>query len=128
MPPARVAEVAASKPFGTDAPEATFSLAQLRDAAPVPALHHDAPVVQLGVGVGAASQPSDRGIRVARAAAAARTPVAAVRIPAAEVEGGSFMTGSAGGQPALPGMEQLVERVRQRTAARMSRASALTPA
>jgi len=46
-----------------------------------------------------------------------RAPVAEVRIPLTETEGTA-----APAQRALPGMDQLVERVRQRTAARISRA------
>lgn len=110
-------------PFATDAPESTFSMAQLRvvettepadEPAPVPRVH--------------AAPPSFREIRSGRAAAASRAPVAAVRIPIEELEAGTLVADAARharvASPvatALPGMDQLVERVRQRTAARLSR-------
>lgn len=118
-------------PFAADAPEATFSLAQLRQApvaAPAP-VDRVAPVQQVR-----STPPSFREIRSGRAAASSRAPVAEVRIPLAELDDPSLfrpstVDGATGGvQHALPGMDQLVERVRQRTAARLSRASAITNA
>jgi hypothetical protein len=74
--------------------------------------------------------PSFREIRAA--AAASRAPIAEVRIPVAELEGQTLTMAVAHApahvvQAVLPGMDQLVERVRQRTAARISRVRA-TPA
>lgn len=105
--------VAARGPFGESAPEATFSLAQVRACdTPVPAPRAvTTPLVDIAQHVRTAP-PSFREIR---AAAATRAPAAQVRIPAAEVDAS---------QAPLPGMDQLVERVRQRTAARLSRSSA----
>ena len=116
------AAIAASAPFSADAPESTFSLAQVTEQAPpahprprrvaADVSAQDAPAFR-------SAPPSFREIRSGRAAAAARAPIAEVRIPLAEVEGVDAPI-----QAALPGMDQLVERVRQRTAARMSRSAA----
>jgi len=120
---------AAPTPFSADAPEATFSLVQLcAPAAPATGrapVDVDQPVRTM--------PPSFREIRAGqtsvRAAAATRVPVAEVRIPVSQLDADSlFEAAPAGGTVVLPGMEQLVERVRQRTAARLSRASALTSA
>lgn len=115
-----------TEPFSTDAPEATFSMAQLREvpAAPV-APGSEAPVVPVRRSV-----PSFREIRSGRAAAAGRAPEAQVRIPLAEVDAASLFSDATNHAPAaaaalLPCMDSLVERVRQRTAARLSRSSDL---
>lgn len=131
-PAAHVAALhAAPEPFATDAPEATFSMAQLRaEAAPArqPATSVDATMQPIRT-----SPPSFREIRAGRAAAASRAPVAEVRIPVSELEGGTLISDAArherpGMTPVLPGMDQLVERVRQRTAARLGRAGTFSPA
>ncbi|MCW2961868.1 MAG: hypothetical protein JWM25_1857 [Thermoleophilia bacterium] len=99
-------------PFSDASPEATFSLAQLRDQpASVPGIVQAQGELIQHVRT---TPPSFREIRSGRAAAAARMPVAEVRIAIADLDS----------QPALPGMEGLVERVRQRTAARLSHAAA----
>lgn len=121
--------VAASAPFTADAPEATFSMTQLREAHP--GVPEDEPtVVPMRVQGGRTAPPSFREIRSGRAAAASRAPVAQVQIPADELDGGTLLGDAAAHAPAataamLPGMDQLVERVRQRTAARLSRAGSL---
>jgi len=109
---------AARVPFAANAPEATFSIAQVRQAHPAPAPRADQRLELFEQPVARVLPPSFRDIRAGRAAAAMRQPaeVAAVIIPVAEVEA----------QPALiessvPGFEQLCERVRLRTAARLSR-------
>lgn len=114
---------AVATPFSATAPESTFSLTQVREAGGTPA----SPVGELPEQRLRSAPPSFREIRAGRAAAAARVPVAEVRIPIAELDGASMpMAAShAPSQAALPGMEQLVERVRQRTAARLSRSTAL---
>jgi hypothetical protein len=120
----------AHAPFPADAPEATFSMAQLRQGEQSsPAGAQLAPPARR---VGNAP-PSFREIRAGRVAAAARTPEAAVRIPVEELEAGTLVADASSHAPAatamvLPGMDQLVERVRQRTAARLSRAGASRPA
>lgn len=127
--PAASQATAAHAPFGASAPESTFSLTQVREvAAPRVAASRRERAVEQTV---RAAPPSFREIRSGRAAAASRAPVAEVRIPVTELDGGSFETVAmpAPAQVALPGMEQLVERVRQRTAARLSRSgAAFTPA
>ncbi|MCW2923315.1 MAG: hypothetical protein JWM98_719 [Thermoleophilia bacterium] len=113
---------AAVAPFAADAPESTFSLAQVAEAAPRSTLAAAATAFDGRIAQPAAARtapPSFREIRSGRAAAAARVPVAQVTIPLAEVEGDLAPL-----QASLPGMDQLVERVRQRTAARLSRAGA----
>jgi hypothetical protein len=117
---------AARAPFGETAPEATFSLAQVRE--PVPAAvprPARTPMADIAQRV-RTSPPSFREIRAA--AAASRAPMAQVTIPVAEVEGGTLTQlarrEAAAQQPqqgSLPGMDQLVERVRQRAAQRLSR-------
>ena len=119
-----VASVPLPAPFAADAPEATFSLTQVRPAAaepPQPLTLELAPELRQGVRT---APPSFREIRAGRAAAAARTPVAEVRIPIAELDHESLLDESAptAAMP-LPGMDGLVERVRRRTAARMQRAA-----
>ncbi len=117
------------EPFAADAPESTFSMAQLRssDAAAQP----DA-VVDIAAGPRRTTPPSFREIRAGRAAAAGRTPVAEVRIPLAEVEHGTLLSDAHAhapvASPAMPGMDQLVERVRRRTAARLGRSGSFSPA
>ena len=106
---------AARAPFTADAPESTFSLAQVLPTRSDPG--GLAPVADLRAPSVRTAPPSYRDIRAGRAAAAMRAPVAEVRIPLTETEGTA-----APAQRALPGMDQLVERVRQRTAARISRA------
>lgn len=116
------ADLAATAPFSTDAPESTFSMAQLREApAPMPASRSAVAVVPTR-----ASVPSFREIRAGRAAAAGRAPEAEVRIPLSELEAASLFSDATSHAPAataalLPCMDSLVERVRNRTAARLSR-------
>jgi hypothetical protein len=114
----------APAPFPADAPESTFTMSQLR-APEQPRLRAiDAPVVDTPAAT-RTSPPSLREIRSGRAVAASRAPVAQVRIPVHEHESGTLLSDAAAHAPAvnavaLAGMDQLVERVRQRTAARLS--------
>lgn len=120
-------EPAAVAPFSATAPESTFSLAQVRAVEPEPPAQDVAstPAPEVAARVRSVP-PSFKEIRAGRAAAASRTPVAQVRIPVAELDGSVMCL-----DPAEPpqvqvqplGMEALVERVRQRTAARLSRAA-----
>jgi hypothetical protein len=118
---------AARAPFAATAPEATFSLTQVREpdvSAVVPEVEPDAMIQQHRSG-----PPSFREIRSGRAAASTRAPIAEVRIPIAEIEAAATSTRElAPVQCVLPGIDQLVERVRQRTAARLSRAAAVSHA
>lgn len=121
--------IAASTPFAADAPEATFSMARLHEPS-VERVPTAAPSQPRAV---RSAPPSFREIRSGRAAAARREPVAEVTIPVAEVEAGTLLSDAASHAPAataamLPSMDQLVERVRQRTAARLSRAGSFSPA
>ena len=125
------ADVAAlAEPFAADAPESTFSMSQLREAeAVVPS----GDAVDIQARPRRTAPPSFREIRAGRAAAAGRTPVAEVRIPVAEVDAGTLLSDAAAHAPAvaaaaLPGMDQLVERVRRRTAARLGRDGSFSPA
>lgn len=127
-------QVAASAPtpFSADAPEATFTMARLRADEAARGHGHETvpmPVPELPV---RSAPPSFREIRSGRAAAASRAPVAEVRIPLEELEGGTLLAqaSSTPHEPAttLSGIDQLVERVRQRTAARLSRTGAFHPA
>ena len=130
-----------SQPFTEDAPEATFSLAQLQ----VPDGRGADPTASMQARPAQAAPPSFREIRagrasgrpvevrVAAAAAASRPVVAEVVVPVAEVEGGTLLQDAtthapAAAQAVLPGIDQLVERVRQRTAARLGRAGTFSPA
>jgi hypothetical protein len=115
-------------PFAADAPEATFSIAQVRDTVATPAPQPDvvAPAAPTPI---RSAPPSFREIRAGRAAAAGRAPVAELRIPVAEVESGTLLSDAAAHAPraaqcVLPGIDQLVERVRQRTAARLNHRNA----
>lgn len=118
-------------PFAADAPESTFSLSQLEVPAASTGLPASADVPRI-----ARTVPSYREIRAGRAtrvAAAARPAIAEVVVPVAEAEGDTLLHDSrqhatAASQAVLPGMDQLVERVRQRTAARLSRTGSLSPA
>jgi hypothetical protein len=118
---------AAATPFAATAPESTFSLAQVREVAaqPVPRPART-PMADIAQHV-RTPPPSFREIRAA--AAASRAPIAQVVIPAAEVEGETLMA-AAGPDPvqaaqlARPCLDQLAERVRARTAQRLSRLSA----
>jgi hypothetical protein len=125
-----LAEGHAREPFSTDAPEATFTMSQLRTPEPVAAVPQE--VESAAVRPIRTAPPSFREIRAGRAAAAGRAPVAEVRIPIGELEGGTLLTDAAQAQAApstmLPCMDSLVERVRQRTAARLNRAGAYSPA
>lgn len=110
-----VAAVAAPVPFASSDPEATFSLAQLREPAtarmPAPTV---APV--------ATPIPRFSDIRAGRAAAAAVTPIAQVRVQVDD-HGREVVRSAADGlecQPQLPGMDQMVQRVNRRVAERMS--------
>jgi len=120
MPAAATITPAAARhvvePFRADAPEATFSLAQLRPEPVTASASADRSVQHVERTPG--QPPSFREIRSGRAAAASRAPVAEVRIPVAELE---LQPQLAESQIVAPGMEQLVERVRRRTAARISR-------
>jgi hypothetical protein len=118
-------------PFSTDAPEATFTIAQLRT--PEPTVGAPQEVESSAVRPIRATPPSFREIRAGRAAAASRAPIAEVRIPLSELEGGTLMSDAERHEAAatsalLPCMDSLVERVRQRTAARLNRSSAFIPA
>lgn len=86
-------------PFSSDAPEQTFTASALRGAL-----------------------PSAREIRAARAAAATRPPVAEVVVPM-EAAGGMQLSLTSERTRAVGSdcIDQLVERVRRRTAARLSR-------
>ena len=111
-------------PFATDAPEATFTITQLRPQEPVARVPQE--VESTAVRPIRATPPSFREIRSGRAAAASRAPVAEVRIPLAEIDGGTLMADAASldsvDASMMPCMDSLVERVRQRTAARINRA------
>lgn len=123
LQPAAVATPAARVPFAANAPEATFSIAQVREVQhPAPAPRGDVPLELFEQPV-RMTPPSFRDIRAGRAAAAMRQPaeVAAVVIPVSEVEAQPTLSTE---PAAMPGFEQLCERVRLRTAARMSRAGA----
>jgi hypothetical protein len=129
--PAQVPVHQMPAPFATDAPEATFTIAQLR--APESAAIAPQEVESSAVRPIRATPPSFREIRAGRAAAASRTPVAEVRIPLSELDGGTLMSDAerheaAAATAMLPCMDSLVERVRQRTAARLNRAGAFIPA
>ncbi len=118
-------------PFSTDAPEATFTIAQLR--APEAASIAPQEVESSAVRPIRTSPPSFREIRAGRAAAASRAPIAEVRIPIGELEGGTLMSDAERHENAataamVPCMDSLVERVRQRTAARLNRAGAFVSA
>ena len=118
--PSRV-QPAARAPFGETAPESTFSLAQVREpAAAQPPVR--TPMADIAQRIRTAP-PSFREIR---AAAAGRAPVAQVTIPAVEVEHGTLsqLVATDGAHAAPTCMDDLVERVRQRTAQRLSRLSA----
>ncbi|MBC7460263.1 MAG: hypothetical protein H7287_02775 [Thermoleophilia bacterium] len=110
-------------PFAANAPEATFSIAQVREVRhPAPAPRSMAPLELFEQPV-RITPPSFRDIRAGRAAAAMRHPaeVTAVVIPVAEVDAQPVLVS----EPlTMPCFEQLCERVRQRTAARLSRANA----
>jgi hypothetical protein len=128
--PVPTADVAAATPFSADAPEATFSMSQLRVVeSSEHVIRAEAPAQ-----VTASSRPSFREIRAGRAAASSRAPVAEVRIPIDELESGTLVADAARHASTAPapapvpaGMDQLVERVRQRTAARMSRSGTFSP-
>lgn len=115
---------AAQAPFSETAPEQTFSLAQVREV-PTPPMPRPArtPMADIAQRVRTAP-PSFREIRAA--AAASRAPIAQVTIPAVEVETGTLtqLAQHEAAQHSIPCMEQLVERVRQRTAERLSRLGA----
>ncbi len=118
-------------PFATDAPEATFTIAQLR--APEPSATVPQEVESSAVRPIRTAPPSFREIRAGRAAAASRAPIAEVRIPLGELEGGTLMSDAqrhdvATATALVPCMDSLVERVRQRTAARLNRAGAFVSA
>jgi hypothetical protein len=116
---------AARAPFAETAPEATFSLTQVREpdaTAVVPPVHVDDVVQPLR-----STPPSYREIRSGRTAASSRAPIAEVRIPITQLDH-PVLAEEAPSQCVLPGIEQLVERVRLRTAARLSRAAAVSHA
>jgi hypothetical protein len=120
----------APAPFATDAPEATFTIAQLR--APESSAVAPQEVESTAVRPIRTTPPSFREIRAGRAAAASRAPIAEVRIPLGELENGTLLSDAASQDSVpsamLPCMDSLVERVRQRTAARLNRSSAFIPA
>ena len=107
---------ALTQPFSEATPEATFSMTALREPAAdqrVPAatpLDVTQPV--------RSSPPSFHEIRSGRAAAAARVPVAEARIPIAELDEVQTRMNFANTEGS--GLDELVERVRRRTAARLS--------
>lgn len=129
-PAAQVPGHAAPVPFSTDAPEATFTIAQLR--APESPAVAPQEVESVAVRPIRTTPPSFREIRAGRAAAASRAPIAEVRIPLGELDGGTLLADAArhedGMSALLPCMDSLVERVRQRTAARLNRAGSFIPA
>lgn len=115
-------------------------MAHLREAAPAPAevvdLDQAAPT-PMAARAQRVTPPSFREIRSGRAAAAARAPIAQVQVPVEELDAGTLLADARShvapqSTPpvamVLPGMEQLVERVRQRTAARLSRSGSFSPA
>lgn len=117
------ADGSGSMPFAADAPESTFSMSQLRVVELVEPVVDEAPVQPV-----ISALPSAREIRAGRAVASSRAPVAEVRIPIEELESGTLVADAArhargAESPLMPCMDQLVERVRQRTAARLSRGS-----
>ncbi len=121
------AAVESPVPFAADAPEATFTMAQLRAPTAAPVAPQE--IESTAVRPIRTSPPSFREIRAGRAAAASRAPVAEVRIPIGEIESGTLLSDAAHhvgpvGSPTLPCMDSLVERVRQRTAARLNRTGA----
>jgi hypothetical protein len=117
---------APTTPFAADAPESTFSMAAVRPSIEQPGAADDR-VVDLTSRPARAVPPSFRDIRAGRAVAAARVPVAEVRIPVDELQGGTLVEDARrfGSVESFStaNIDQLVERVRQRTAARLSRAS-----
>jgi hypothetical protein len=114
-------------PFSTDAPEATFTIAQLRAPETTNVIPQE--VESTAVRPIRTAPPSFREIRAGRAAAASRAPIAEVRIPLDELDGGTLLADAArhdeGAASMLPCMDSLVERVRQRTAARLNRAGSI---
>ncbi len=125
------AHVSGPVPFATDAPEATFTIAQLR-APEQPSAIPPQNVESTAVRPIRTAPPSFREIRAGRAAAASRAPIAEVRIPLGEIDGGTLLADAAqhgdGTSALLPCMDSLVERVRQRTAARLNRPNSFSPA
>lgn len=118
-----------SPPFAADAPEATFTMAQLR--APEPSGVVPQEVESASVRPIRSAPPSFREIRAGRAVAAGRAPVAEVRIPVGELEVGTLISDAAANEDAsalVPCLDSLVERVRQRTAARLGRSGVYSPA
>ena len=118
-------------PFGTNAPEATFTIAQLR-APETPGIAPQE-VESSAVRPIRTTPPSFREIRAGRAAAASRAPIAEVRIPLGELDGGTLLSDAERHENAtavamVPCMDSLVERVRQRTAARLNRAGSFVSA
>lgn len=126
------AAAAAPAPFATDAPEATFTIAQLRHPVQQSSVtpHEVASTAARPIRT---APPSFREIRSGRAAAASRAPIAEVRIPLGELDGGTLLAdaehhGGDGASALLPCMDSLVERVRQRTAARLNRSGSVSTA
>lgn len=109
------AVAATAQPFSASAPESTFTVSLLHEQPPAP----PQPLVSEPVAAMRTTPPRLREIRAGRAAAAGRAPVAEVRIPIGAVDAPSLPVATP-----MRGMEQLVERVRTRTAARISRSSA----
>lgn len=113
-PTEQVASARPERPFAPDDPEATFSIQQVRNSPASP-------------------PPKFREIRArqAAAAAAARPLESAVSIPVNEVESGTLISDAedhylvpaiiqSPAASVLPDMEQLRDRVRRRTAARIA--------
>jgi hypothetical protein len=109
------------RPFSEAAPEATFSLTAVREpelvAAPSADVATDMPQPDVLQPL-RSTPPSFREIRAGRAVAAARAPIAEARIPLADLD--DAQTRMAFTNVDGAGLDELVERVRRRTAARLS--------
>lgn len=102
-----------TSPFSEAAPESNFSLTAL-SAAPMSTAPRTPDDLEQPV---RSAPPSFREIRSGRAAAAARAPIAEVRIPIEEIESPQLTFQAGPGA----GLDELVERVRRRTAERLAR-------
>lgn len=104
---------AAAAPFSEAAPEASFSLTALTTEPTTDEPRTPGDLEQAIRSV----PPSFREIRAGRAAAAARAPIAEVRIPIEAIESPQLRMSTVPGD----GLDELVERVRRRTAERLAR-------
>ena len=109
------------RPFSEATPEATFSIADVREPELAAVASEDiatdisrADVLQPLRSM----PPSFREIRAGRAVAAARAPIAEARIPLADLDDAQTRMSFTNADGA--GLDELVERVRRRTAARLS--------